>query len=355
MVRIPHIKIPSVRVGGIDPTSDIGTAIGGVQPPPITYLTQWKIVGNSEVHTLPYPDGVVLPTGYKRCKYLQFHGTEYIDSGIIPEQGIEAKTKYLPDTDGGVVFGTRSSAWSRDSLYIIRTGTPRMYSISYGGKVADNMSSVVEEVEININSQSAKLNNTTIPITSTIIKGQNNLYIGGVNGLNLSYCYIGKIYFFKLSLNGADIFNGIPCLDANDVPCLYDTVSQTTLYNQGTGTFGYEIEPQPTEIWSCGEYSNVDSKYHVVVLPTGKQAVDIVLDEPLRKTGNTADTLEYPTETSGKALLTIRVEESGGELSPLDTPTTELVDAPQIEEAESYTCVISQGAKAVEWSSFLTD
>lgn len=33
-------------------------------------------------------------------------------------------------------------------------------------------------------------------------------------------------------------------------------------------------------------------------------------------------------------------------------PTTELVDAPQIEEAESYACVISQGAKAVSWSSF---
>lgn len=36
----------------------------------------------------------------------------------------------------------------------------------------------------------------------------------------------------------------------------------------------------------------------------------------------------------------------------LATPTTELVDAPQIQEAESYTCVISQGAKSVEWSGF---
>ena len=58
MVRIPYIKIPSVRVGSIVPTSNIGN--GGatpVPPTPITYLTQWKIVGNSEVKTLPYPDG----------------------------------------------------------------------------------------------------------------------------------------------------------------------------------------------------------------------------------------------------------------------------------------------------------
>jgi hypothetical protein len=42
-------------------------------------------------------------------------------------------------------------------------------------------------------------------------------------------------------------------------------------------------------------------------------------------------------------------------LVPLTTPTTELVDAPQIEEADSYSCVISPGGKAVEWSSFETE
>ena len=42
-------------------------------------------------------------------------------------------------------------------------------------------------------------------------------------------------------------------------------------------------------------------------------------------------------------------------LYELETPTTELVDAPQIEEAESYSMVISQGGKAVSWSSFETE
>ena len=39
----------------------------------------------------------------------------------------------------------------------------------------------------------------------------------------------------------------------------------------------------------------------------------------------------------------------------LVTPTTETIQAPQIAEAESYSMVISQGGKAVEWSSFITD
>lgn len=39
----------------------------------------------------------------------------------------------------------------------------------------------------------------------------------------------------------------------------------------------------------------------------------------------------------------------------LVTPIIELVDVPQIAEAESYSCVISQDAKAVSWSSFETN
>ena len=38
----------------------------------------------------------------------------------------------------------------------------------------------------------------------------------------------------------------------------------------------------------------------------------------------------------------------------LETPTTELVDTPQIEQSstDTYTQVITTGAKAVAWSSF---
>ena len=34
-----------------------------------------------------------------------------------------------------------------------------------------------------------------------------------------------------------DAQNLVPCLDSDGVPCLYDLVGGTTLYNQGTGSF----------------------------------------------------------------------------------------------------------------------
>ena len=203
-------------------------------------------------------------------------------------------------------------------------------------------------------------------------------------------------------------------------------------------------EVHGNEIWSCGEYNPTDGKYHILVQPLGGSIADIALTEPLRMVNSVADTVEFPSETEGKALVTRKLTaittnltarqmdsqtkvcltnqvftdgvsyignvETGnilcdkistskglnysrsyegicfslysnniwirnGEIEQtttayqnffnelgslyiiyeLNTPTTELVDAPQMAEAESYTCVINQGGKAVEWSSFSTD
>lgn len=187
------------------------------------------------------------------------------------------------------------------------------------------------------------------------------------------------------------------------------------------------------EIWSCGEYSAVDGKYHILVQPQGGNIVDIALDEPLRKVNDVADTIEFADgvatvtrnivsvdmgrinytyrddfanpvfqagindravgrtnvlsslyvvstvsapadlhnmETMGHWSVslvyfrndaytdsaTFKKAMSGVELIyELATPTTEVIPVPQIEEADGYTCVISQGAKAVSWSSFETN
>lgn len=197
------------------------------------------------------------------------------------------------------------------------------------------------------------------------------------------------------------------------------------------------------EIWSCGEYSAVDNKWHIRILPEGYGIVDIALDEPLRKVNDVADNIEYAdgvatltrnfasadlgdcmwtaskpssssefyrmttysvhdtlkaasSETTVANLLTsiynsvtarqvnalytgiaanpagyiliydenynqsdsadaFKTAMAGVELIyELNTPTTETIQAPQIQEADSYSCVISQGAKAVSWSDFET-
>ena len=51
--------------------------------------------------------------------------------------------------------------------------------------------------------------------------------------------FVGKIYEFSLLENGRTKQNLIPVLDDNDNPCMFDTISQETFYNDGTGDFLY--------------------------------------------------------------------------------------------------------------------
>lgn len=74
---------------------------------------------------------------------------------------------------------------------------------------------------------------------STRSNSTNAFKIGQTSGTN---GYDIKIYNWKFyDGNNNLVRNFIPCLDTNDVPCFYDSVTKQTFYNAGTGTFLYEL------------------------------------------------------------------------------------------------------------------
>ena len=58
---------------------------------------------------------------------------------------------------------------------------------------------------------------------------------------NHKYHFSGKIGTVTFTRGGVKSLNLIPCLNAHNVPCMYDTVSGKSYYNKGTGTFGYKL------------------------------------------------------------------------------------------------------------------
>lgn len=341
------------------------------EPPVPVYLTAWKIAGNSEVHTLPYPDGIVLPTGYKRCEYLESDGTAYIELpfGFNYTDEMYAKVKFN-NTYGSERHIISLKGWNTDKNTSSRfcfASVSRGSVISFAsalGSLSALQDDFTPTAPFNLSVCEVNYSNKQYTLLN-----ESKIFVRNLNyatfGPETSHiCLLknfdnegteGAIYEYRHKKANAE-YRLIPCLDSNNTPCMYDVINNQAYYNSAeSGSFTYKLYPQPTEIWSCGEYSETDSKYHVVVLPTGKQAVDIVLDEPLRKVNDIADTLEYPLGISGKALLTTRVAEIDGELTPLVTPTIALVDVPQIEESTEYSNVITPGSKAVEWSEFSTD
>ena len=410
-------------------------------------LTQWKIVGNSEVKTLPYPDGVVLPTGYKRCEYLESDGTAYIE---LPFGFTKTDELYLKGAFDSTELTTAikclvaPKTWNDDTNrfgFGLRSisGQSALVCCMYYGSGSKSLSPYID-ASTDVCEWEYKNYTCTIGSSSAVFS---DLIFGSETAnLRLFYGYNSatkcKICEYRHKKGNTE-YRLIPCLDSNDTPCMYDVINNQAYYNSaGSGTLSYKLYPQPQEIWSCGEYSAVDGKYHILVQPLGGSIADIALTEPLRKDNDVADTIEFPSTTEGKALVTrnlrkvdwvnvscnklgtttiyfslslsdikigtlnllsanyptypsttatsnfnglgigshgaysmIRVVNSDmNELTAeefkvananeeiiyeLATPTTELVDAPQIEEADSYSMVISQGAKAVEWSSFTTN
>ena len=50
-----------------------------------------------------------------------------------------------------------------------------------------------------------------------------------------------KIYYHRVIDSEVTIQEFIPALDESGVPCMYDTITATPFYNNGRGTFGYEL------------------------------------------------------------------------------------------------------------------
>ena len=64
-----------------------------------------------------------------------------------------------------------------------------------------------------------------------------NVFIFGTNRSLEKRYFSGKIYKFYVEVQ----IDLVPSLDRAGVPCMYDTISKTTFYNCGIGTFGYEL------------------------------------------------------------------------------------------------------------------
>lgn len=466
MVRIPYMKIQSVRVGSIDPTSDIGTGGAIPAPPtPITYLTQWKIVGNSEVHTDQYltswkvsGNSIVDNNTILSCGDLGQDGKYHVkisngvtifdillDAPLRKINNVADTIEFPSDTEGkALVTRNIAIAWWKNLTIVHEilsnnkvSDYERFYTISLKdviGNTGDGIMSIC---------LSANYEQHKTPIDLTYVKDRcmcvynKNVYIRDID------CHSKEDFQAKNENNYFFYVLATPTTELVDVSSF--PVSPTDTYTSANDTPYSAFEhTEHKEIWSCGEYSAVDGKYHILVRPLGGSIADIALTKPLRKVNNVADSIEFPSSVEGKALVTrnfallsvtkfiadymdsqtkvcgttssfingVRYDSNqygnvlcnkienalplnnarfyigecfalygtgvwirNGKIEQtvesyqsyfdslgaievvyqLATPTTELIDAPQIEEADSYTCEISQGGKAVSWSSFTTD
>ena len=193
-----------------------------------------------------------LPTGYKRCKFLKKSGTAYIDTGIIPDKSMDYDVVFdVESTYSGslYVFGSDSSYQNGFNLgcdfrneegirfckfYTLnyyKTNIKLNSGVQYSVQMCENQFAVNSKVI-------SAISGSYVCAYSLILFGTNR---NGKAMVDDTYCKNLRIYSFTISKDGNKIMNLIPALDRNGTPCMYDTVSKQTFYNERTGDFLYEL------------------------------------------------------------------------------------------------------------------
>lgn len=182
---------------------------------------------------------------YKReLAYLECAGTQYIDTGIKPDfaNGDSIEISFYKSTFANssfTIFGSRQSP-ALNGFYalahtLVACDTEGYLQVGWPNQPVGNYT-------LQINDEYAISNGTYYYTMPKRITCAYPMYLFTLNENNspLNLYYIGcKIYEWKYWKNRVLTQHLIPVVDNNDVPCMYDTVSQTFFYNQGTGEFLY--------------------------------------------------------------------------------------------------------------------
>ena len=181
-----------------------------------------------------------LPEGYTAVEYIQSSGTQYIDTGrkLTQESDITIDFKIVGEInrDAGI-FGSRQSAL-KNNLTLFQNKNPIVFSGDFSEyqKHRFSVASSLERTKIRMNKAGVWVNDILKKSWSDVadFETPTNGLIFDVGNNNWSG---NKAVMRLYGYTDGDAQQLVPCLDANGVPCLYDLISKTTLYNQGTGSF----------------------------------------------------------------------------------------------------------------------
>ena len=191
-----------------------------------------------------------MPMDYTLLDYLESSGTQYINTGIIPQTDtrlyIEAEIVAVRSGMNSL-FGVRNEVGTTryyyDAYYSDEQSIGlRAYHRTTGASVAFPTGRFTAEYtgsEIRLNGKSVltyKPQELTFDTANKLL-----LYAMNYNN-NVSQQSVVKIYRFRLEKAKETLIDFVPVLDEKGKPRMYDTVSHTCFRNAGSGKFGYRVK-----------------------------------------------------------------------------------------------------------------
>lgn len=186
---------------------------------------------------------------YKReLEYLESTGTQWLDTGLRLNQNskLEMLISHFDTNGNRRTFGSRSSATQNNFSVVSGPVGGTMSIVTDFCNYKDNRLAYVingdEFLEISISKEKLKINDSEKAVsTYSAFTTPGNAYLFECSGAYPAG-YVGavmRLYYCRIYDNNELIRDFVPVLDWNDVPCLYDRVTDELFYNQGTGEFLY--------------------------------------------------------------------------------------------------------------------
>ena len=181
-----------------------------------------------------------LPDDFTPVNFLQSSGSQYIDTGrkLTQDSDITIDFRIVGEINRNAgIFGSRESA-SKNNLALFQITSPNTFNGDFSEYLNHRFTtaSSLERTKIQINKAGVWVNDILkkswsdvadfeTPTNGLIFDVGNNNWTGNKAAMRL-YSY-----------TDGSAQQLVPCLDTSGIPCLYDLISKTAFYNQGSGSF----------------------------------------------------------------------------------------------------------------------
>ena len=204
-----------------------------------------------------------LPSGYTELTYIESTGTQYINTGIVPNNNTKVKYTFASaanDSDPArILWGSRTSGTYQTSTDQFYAGcTPNNNQCWYYSATQQNvLSSYIPNKKYTF--EVINTNATTAATQPIYLFGLNNI---GTAAPNPDW----RVYSFEVYDDSVLIRNLIPAKNSSGVVGMYDTVSGQFFTNSGSGSFlpGKELDSCrnlfDSEPYKTGYYINANGQ-----------------------------------------------------------------------------------------------
>lgn len=179
---------------------------------------------------------------YTRLDYIGLTGTQYINTGVIPNPNTKVEMDFDATNPARWIFGSRLANQNSDTFGVFINSTTE-YWVQVGsgeGNFTLSFTSTLGRHKIYVTNSNFTRDTSNREFTANNTPGSYNMYIGIMNsgGTLDNRIFTGKIYSFKVWNNDELIRDFVPYHRNRDkVAGLYDIVNNKFYTNDGTGEF----------------------------------------------------------------------------------------------------------------------